>query len=125
MKGLDSLPADADVLCGDIGESLEDPIQYSIHTLLEMQVLGMDPRKENWDAWSVNVKEKDFKKKVSDFKPELIQPISKTSGKMQSNNQDLTLPSPIRFVNVRSILRIGMWRPLGDRFRSDPGEFVT
>jgi len=57
---------------GDIGESLEDPIQYSIHTLWEMQVLGMDPRKENWDAWSVNVKEKDFRKKVSDFKPELI-----------------------------------------------------
>jgi hypothetical protein len=57
---------------GDIGESLEDPIQYSIHTLWEMQVLGMDPRKENWDAWSVNVREKDFKKKASDFKPELI-----------------------------------------------------
>ena len=57
---------------GDIGESLEDPIQYSIHTLWEMQVLGMDPKKENWDAWSVNVREKDFKKKVSDFKPELI-----------------------------------------------------
>lgn len=58
---------------GDIGESLEDPIQYSIHTLLEMQVLGMDPRKENWDAWSVKVKEKDFKKKVSDFKPSLLE----------------------------------------------------
>jgi len=58
---------------GDIGESLEDPIQYSLHTLWEMQVLGMDPKKENWDAWSVNVKEKDFKNKVSHFKPELIQ----------------------------------------------------
>lgn len=58
---------------GDIGESLEDPIQYSIHTLLEMQVLGMDPRKENWDAWSVKVKEKDFKKKVSDFNPSLLE----------------------------------------------------
>jgi hypothetical protein len=57
---------------GDIGESLEDPIQYSIHTLWEMQVLGMDPKKENWDAWSVNVREKDFKNKVSNFKPELI-----------------------------------------------------
>lgn len=56
---------------GDIGESLEDPIQYSIHTLWEMQVLGMDPKKENWDAWSVNVREKDFKNKVSHFKPEL------------------------------------------------------
>jgi hypothetical protein len=57
---------------GDIGESLEDPIQYSIHTLWEMQVLGMDPRKENWDAWSVNVREKDFKNKVFHFKPELV-----------------------------------------------------
>ena len=57
---------------GDIGESLEDPIQYSIHTLWEMQVLGMDPKKENWEAWSVNLKEKSFKEKVSHFKPELI-----------------------------------------------------
>jgi hypothetical protein len=57
---------------GDIGESLEDPIQYSIHTLWEMQVLGMDPKKEEWEAWSVNVKEKSFKEKVSHFKPELI-----------------------------------------------------
>jgi hypothetical protein len=57
---------------GDIGESLEDPIQYSIHTLWEMQVLGMDPKKEDWHAWSVNVKEKDFMKKLSDFNPELV-----------------------------------------------------
>ena len=58
---------------GDIGESLEDPIQYSIHTLWEMQVLGMDPKKETWEAWSVNVKEKSFKEEVSNFKPELIE----------------------------------------------------
>ncbi len=57
---------------GDIGESLEDPIQYSIHTLWEMQILGMDPKKENWQAWSVNLKEKSFEEKVSQFKPELI-----------------------------------------------------
>lgn len=57
---------------GDIGESLEDPIQYAIHTLWEMQILGMDPKVENWDAWSINVKEKDFKNRVSHFKPELI-----------------------------------------------------
>ena len=56
---------------GDIGESLEDPIQYSIHTLWEMQILGMDPKKENWDAWTVNVREKSFEKKLTDFKPEL------------------------------------------------------
>jgi hypothetical protein len=57
---------------GDVGESLEDPIQYSLHTLWEMQVLGMDPKKENWGAWSINVREKDFENKVSHFKPELI-----------------------------------------------------
>jgi len=56
---------------GDIGESLDDPIQYSIHTLWEMQILGMDPKKENWDAWTVNVREKDFKKKVYAFKAPL------------------------------------------------------
>ncbi len=56
---------------GDIGESLDDPIQYSVHTLWEMQVLGMDPKKENWDAWTVNVREKDFKKKVYEFKAPL------------------------------------------------------
>ena len=56
---------------GDIGESLEDPIRYCLHTLWEMQVLGMDPRKENWDTWTVNLRDHRFRKKVSDFKPEL------------------------------------------------------
>ncbi len=56
---------------GDVGESLDDPVQYSIHTLWEMQILGMDPRKENWDGWTVNVKDDDFRKRVSDFNPEL------------------------------------------------------
>lgn len=54
---------------GDIGESLDDPIQYSLHTLWEMQVLGMDPKKEDWNQWSVNVREEGFKKKVEDFNP--------------------------------------------------------
>jgi hypothetical protein len=57
---------------GDIGESLEDPLEYSIHTLWEMQILGMDPKKENWDSWTVNVREKSFEKKLTDFKPELV-----------------------------------------------------
>jgi hypothetical protein len=56
---------------GDIGESLENPVQYSIHTLWEMQILGMDPKKEDWNAWTVDVREKSFKKKVSDFNPAL------------------------------------------------------
>jgi hypothetical protein len=56
---------------GDIGESLEDPVQYSIHTLWEMQILEMDPRKEDWSAWTVDVREKSFRQKVSDFNPSL------------------------------------------------------
>jgi hypothetical protein len=58
---------------GDIGESLEDPIQYSIHTLWEMQILGMDPKKENWDSWAVNVREKSFKEKVVHFNPSFLE----------------------------------------------------
>ena len=58
---------------GDIGESLENPIQYSIHTLWEMQVLGMNPEKEDWSAWTVDVREKTFQKKVSDFNPALAE----------------------------------------------------
>jgi len=58
---------------GDIGESLEDPLQYSIHTLWEMQILGMDPKKEDWSAWTVDVREESFQKKVSDFNPALFE----------------------------------------------------
>ncbi len=58
---------------GDIGESLENPVRYSIHTLWEMQVLGMDPTKENWSAWTVDVGTEEFKKKVHDFKPSLAE----------------------------------------------------
>jgi len=58
---------------GDFGESLENPIQYSIHTLWEMQTLGMDPKKEDWDAWTVKVRDKGFKKKISEFNPTLCE----------------------------------------------------
>jgi len=58
---------------GDIGESLENPVQYSIHTLWEMQILGMDPAKEDWSAWTVDVRDKEFQKKVSDFNPTLLE----------------------------------------------------
>ena len=57
---------------GDIGESLEDPLQYSIHTLWEMQCLGMDPKKEDWSAWTVDVHEKSFKRNISDFNSTLV-----------------------------------------------------
>ncbi len=56
---------------GDIGESLEDPISYSIHTLREMQILGMDPLKEDWDRWTIDVREEEIKKKISDASPSL------------------------------------------------------
>jgi hypothetical protein len=56
---------------GDIGESLEDPIQYSIHTLWEMQILGMDPRKEDWSTWTVDVRSKEMEDKVHSFNPSL------------------------------------------------------
>ncbi len=58
---------------GDIGESLEDPVGYSIHTLQEMQVLGMDPKKEDWDAWTVDVRTQEMQKKISDFNPSLAE----------------------------------------------------
>jgi hypothetical protein len=56
---------------GDIGESLEDPVTYSIHALWEMQMLGMDPKKEDWDAWTIDVRTEEMKKKISDFNPSL------------------------------------------------------
>lgn len=58
---------------GDIGESLEDPLLYSLHTLWEMQVLGMDPKKEDWNQWSVDVRNEGFKKRVHDFRPGLAE----------------------------------------------------
>jgi hypothetical protein len=56
---------------GDIGESLENPVEYSIHTLWEMQILGMDPAKEDWSAWTVDVRTEEMKKKVQEFNPSL------------------------------------------------------
>jgi hypothetical protein len=57
---------------GDIGESLEDPVRYSINTLREMEILGMDPLKENWDRWTIDVREKEIKKRISDVSPSLV-----------------------------------------------------
>lgn len=58
---------------GDVGESLEDPKTYSIRTLSEMQLLGMDPKKEDWDAWTIDVRTEEMKKKISDFNPSLAE----------------------------------------------------
>ncbi len=56
---------------GDIGESLEDPVKYSIRTLWEMQTLGMDPKREDWNGWTVDVRTEEMKKKIHDFNPSL------------------------------------------------------
>jgi hypothetical protein len=56
---------------GDIGESLENPVNYSIHTLWEMQVLGMDPKKEDWSVWTVDIRTEGMKKRISEFNPSL------------------------------------------------------
>ncbi len=52
---------------GDIKESLENPVQYSIHTLQEMQILGMDPKKEDWNAWTISPQTEEMKRKVQTF----------------------------------------------------------
>ena len=62
---------------GDIGESLDDPISYSLNTLREMQILGMDPQRENWDDWTVDVREERFRQKVLEFNPALVEYFQK------------------------------------------------
>jgi hypothetical protein len=57
---------------GNPNESLEDPLQYSIHTLWEMETLKMDPKKEDWDAWTMDVRGKEVQKKVLEFRPALF-----------------------------------------------------
>jgi hypothetical protein len=58
---------------GNISMSFENPLQYSLYTLREMQVLGMDPQKEDWEAWSLDIRGKRFQKKVQDFNPDLFE----------------------------------------------------
>src|SRR4030043_56219 len=58
---------------GDIGESLETPVKYTLHTLWEMQILGMDPKKEDWGVWTVDVRRKSFQKNVQEFNPLLAE----------------------------------------------------
>jgi hypothetical protein len=36
-----------------------------------MQILGMDPKKEDWSAWTINVQTEEMKKKVHNFNPSL------------------------------------------------------
>jgi len=57
---------------GNFEESLYNPIQYSINTLMEMMALGMDPKRENWEGWSINVKGDDFQKILAENNPSLL-----------------------------------------------------
>lgn len=63
---------------GNLEETLYDPIKYSINTLWEMMTLKMDPDKEDWEVWSINVREEDFQKKVNNFNPLLLQYFQKS-----------------------------------------------
>ena len=104
---------------GDIGESLEDPISYSINTLREMQILGMDPQKENWDNWTIDVREEEMKKRIHDFNPSLFEYFKDVLGKWNqfAYPQDRGVhgtpyepnipPIAIRFINV--------WKHFKDR----------
>ena len=56
---------------GDLGQSLEDPLQYSIDTLSEIQDLGMDPKKEDWSSWTINPQSEEMKRKVEAVNPPL------------------------------------------------------
>lgn len=62
---------------GNLEESLYDPIKYSIDTLNEMMTLEMDPTKENWNSWSINIKEDSFQKRIADFNPTLLEYFKK------------------------------------------------
>ena len=68
---------------GDIGESLHDPVAYSINTLREMQTLGMDPQQETWDNWTVDLREEERREKIRAFIP----PSSTISEKFWKDNQ--------------------------------------
>ncbi len=70
-KALDRYQGTSMCCIGDFGESLEDPVQYSIHTLREMEILGMDPKKEDWSAWTINLQAEEMKKKIQVFDPSL------------------------------------------------------
>jgi hypothetical protein len=36
-----------------------------------MQILGMDPKKEDWGSWTVDIRAKSFQEKVFEFNPAL------------------------------------------------------
>jgi len=81
---------------GDIGESLVDPFSYSIQTLWEMQILGMNPKEEDWDAWTVNVRAEEFKGKVFQFNPTFLN-TSKRFRQMKARVDTIcTLPKYVR-----------------------------
>lgn len=71
---------------GSLEESLYDPVTYSINTLYEMMTLSMDFSKEDWDSWSIDVKEESFQKKIFEFNPTLFEYLKKFARNELSNN---------------------------------------
>ena len=54
---------------GDVQKSLSHPILYCVETLREMMHVGMDPSKENWEAWSVDVRSEEMREKIHELDP--------------------------------------------------------
>jgi len=54
---------------GDVQKSLNHPVLYCVETLREMMHVGMDPAKENWDAWSVDVRSEEMREKIHELDP--------------------------------------------------------
>ncbi len=63
---------------GNLKDSLYDPIKYSIDTIYEMMTLEMDPDKEDWSSWSIDVKEESFQRRLSDLNPNLFEYFKKS-----------------------------------------------
>lgn len=57
---------------GDVNASLDDPLQYSIQTLWEWEALKMDPQKENWDDWTIDIRGENARNKIREFRPALF-----------------------------------------------------
>jgi hypothetical protein len=50
------------------------PLIYVVENEVGQRLLlGMDPKKENWGAWTVDVQEERFKKKAFDFNSALFE----------------------------------------------------
>lgn len=58
---------------GDVRKSLHHPVAYSVETLWEMMRVGMDPAKENWEAWTIDVRREEIRQKIEEFNPAVLE----------------------------------------------------